>query len=87
MNAVDAANASRYSRHTRVLVLAFVLPILACVLIIGGAVLGIPTASEPVNGLSAQTTATQSASVERDLGENSGRPVISLDDAGAGLPV
>lgn len=87
MNAVDAANASRYSRHTRVLVLAFVLPILACVLIIGGAVLSIPTASEPANGLAAQTTATQSASVERDLGENSGRPVISLDDAGAGLPV
>jgi diguanylate cyclase (GGDEF)-like protein/PAS domain S-box-containing protein len=87
MNAVDAAIASRHSRHARLLVLAFLLPILASVLIAGGAMLGAPAAPERVGNPSAETVAADSVSGERDLGDNSGRPLISLEDAGAGLPV
>lgn len=87
MNAVDAANASRYSRHARLLVLAFAVPILASVLIAGGAMLGIADAPEQAAGSSAQTLAPHSGEEARDLGENSGRPLISLEDAGSGLPV
>lgn len=87
MNAVDAAIASRRSRHARLLVLAFVLPILASVLIAGAAMLGAPAALDRVGNPSAETVAADSVSGERDLGDNSGRPLISLEDAGAGLPV
>ena len=87
MNAVDAANASRHSRHARLLVLAFLLPILASVLIAGGAMLGFTAAPEQVGVPSTETVTSNVADAERDLGENSGRPLISLNDAGAGLPV
>jgi diguanylate cyclase (GGDEF)-like protein/PAS domain S-box-containing protein len=87
MNVVDAANPSRYSRRARLLVLAFVLPILASVLIAGGAVLGVPGSVERAGNPSAETVAADSVSGERDLGENSGRPLISLEDTGTGLPL
>ncbi len=87
MNVVDAANPSRYSRRARLLVLAFVLPILASVVIAGGAVLGVPGSVDRAGNPSAETVAADSVSGERDLGDNSGRPLISLEDAGAGLPV
>ncbi|MBD8731223.1 putative bifunctional diguanylate cyclase/phosphodiesterase [Pseudomonas sp. CFBP 13710] len=87
MNAVDAANPSRYLRHARLLVLAFVLPILASVLIAGSAVLGVPAATDHASDPSAETVAANSLSGEHDLGDNSGRPLISLEEAGSGLPV
>ncbi|MBD8474132.1 EAL domain-containing protein [Pseudomonas sp. CFBP 8770] len=87
MNVVDAANPSRYSRRARLLVLAFVLPILASVLIAGGAVLGVPGSVDRAGNPSAETVAADSVSGERDLGENSGRPLISLEDTGTGLPL
>ncbi|MBC2680144.1 putative bifunctional diguanylate cyclase/phosphodiesterase [Pseudomonas baltica] len=87
MNVVDAANPSRYSRRARLLVLAFVLPILASVVIAGGAVLGVPGSVDRAGNPSAETVAADSVSGERDLADNSGRPLISLEDAGAGLPV
>jgi diguanylate cyclase (GGDEF)-like protein/PAS domain S-box-containing protein len=85
MNAVDAANPSRYSRHARLLIVAVVLPVVASVLIAGGAVLG-TTTLEQASSTQAEQGIQPTSNAESDL-ESNGRPAVALEDTGTGLPL